>query len=244
MSRTAPRLVRASLLAVLVAAAGLPAAAAEADDTTVAWSVAPADASGAATAATRFALEAAPGGSITDHALITNSSTVERTFAVYGADAFNTPSGGYDLAPAAAPATDVGSWVTVSTPTVTIPALSTATVDLTIAVPADATPGDHPGGLVVSPVQSQTTDGGVVVDTRVAVRLNVRVSGEVAAALTVDRVAVDYGVTAVPFGRARRDSRPSEVTKMRNVYGGWRPSGRASWVPSASCSASRRGPDP
>jgi len=207
MSRTVPRLMRVSLLAALVAVAGFPATAAQADGTTVAWSVAPADATGAPTADTRFELEADPGGSLTDHAVVTNSSTVERTFAVYGADAFNTPTGGYDLAPAATSATDVGAWVTVATPTVTIPALSVATVDFTIAVPAGATPGDHPGGLVVSPVQTQTTDGGVVVDTRVAVRLNVRVSGEISAALTVKQVGVSYGFTAVPFGKA-----PATVT--------------------------------
>jgi len=207
MSRTVPRLMRVSLLAVLVAVAGFPATAAQADDTTVAWSVAPADATGAPTADTRFELAADPGGSLTDHAVVTNSSTVERTFAVYGADAFNTPTGGYDLSPAAAAATDIGAWVTVATPTVTIPALSVATVDFTIAVPTGATPGDHPGGLVVSPVQTQTTNGGVVVDTRVAVRLNVRVSGEISAALTVKQVGVSYGFTAVPFGKA-----PATVT--------------------------------
>jgi hypothetical protein len=207
MSRTVPRLMRVSLLAALVAVAGFPATAAQADDTTVAWSVAPADATGARTADTRFELEADPGGSVTEHAVVTNSSTVERTFAVYGADAFNTPTGGYDLAPAATPATDVGAWVTVATPTVTIPALATATVDFSVAVPAGATPGDHPGGLVVSPVQTQTTDGGVVVDTRVAVRLNVRVSGAISAVLTVKQVGISYDFTAVPFGKA-----PATVT--------------------------------
>ena len=40
--------------------------------------------------------------------LITNSSTVDREFAVYGADAFNTADGGYDLLAAAEVSTDVG----------------------------------------------------------------------------------------------------------------------------------------
>ena len=216
MSRVIARLLRASFLVVLVAVAGLPATAAQADDTTAAWSVAPSDAAGVPTASTRFELEVDPGGSVEEHAVLTNSSTVEREFTVYGADAFNTPTGGYDLAPAATQATDAGSWVRIETPIVTIPALSTATIAFSVDVPDGATPGDHPGGLVVSPVRSETTDAGVVVDTRVAVRLNVRVAGEIAANLTVKNVGVAYGATLVPYGRAPATV-TYEVTNTGNV---------------------------
>ncbi len=130
--------------------------------------------------------------------LLTNSSTVERAFTVYAADGFNTGDGGYDVGAAAVAATDVGSWVTVEGSPVTVPALSTAVVPFTVTVPDGAAPGDHAGGIVVSPVQAETS-GGVVVDTRVAVRLNVRVPGDITAALDVRDVGVSYGFTAVPF---------------------------------------------
>ena len=57
---------------------------------------------------------------------------------MYGADGFNTATGGYDLEPAATAPTDVGSWVTVESSEVTIPALSEAVVAFTVEVPAGA----------------------------------------------------------------------------------------------------------
>ena len=201
-SRRASRVTAVAVLAA-VGVLGLPVVqAAVADDATAAWSVSPADAAGTADSRTRLELQADPGASVQDHLVISNASTVERTFSVYGADAFNTGSGGYDLKPAATPAVDVGSWVTVDTPTVTIPALSSAVVALTVAVPAGAAPGDHPGGVAVSPANPTPDAQGVVVDTRVAVRLNVRVSGELTPALTVRGVQASYGSTWMPFGAA------------------------------------------
>jgi hypothetical protein len=199
------RASRVTLVAVLAAVGvlGLPVIqAAVADDATAAWSVGPADAAGVADSRTRLELQADPGASVQDHLVISNASTVERTFSVYGADAFNTGSGGYDLKPAATPAVDVGSWATVDTPTVKIPALSSAVVAVTIAVPAGAAPGDHPGGIAVSIANPAPDAQGVVVDTRVAVRLNLRVSGELTPALTVRGVHASYGSTWLPFGGA------------------------------------------
>ncbi|HEX5332611.1 MAG TPA: hypothetical protein VFW79_08210 [Cellulomonas sp.] len=201
-SRRASRVTAVAVLAA-VGVLGLPVVqAAVADDATAAWSVGPADATGAADSRTRLELQAGPGASVQDHLVISNASTVERTFSVYGADAFNTGSGGYDLKPAATAAVDVGSWVTVDTPTVTIPALSSAVVAVTVAVPAGAAPGDHPGGIAVSPANPTPDAQGVVVDTRVAVRLNLRVSGELTPALTVRGVHASYGSTWMPFGAA------------------------------------------
>lgn len=205
MNRSAPRTPRDVLLvaaATLLALAAVlvPSAPALADDNTAAWAVTPCDADGNTTGETRFELEVEPGTSVTEHVLVTNSSTVERAFDVYGADGFNTPTGGYDLDAAAVSPTDVGSWVTVPTSPVTVAALSTAVVEFTVAVPDGAGPGDHPGGLVVSPLRGQVTNDGVVVDTRVAVRLNVRVPGEVLAALDVRDMGASYAFTAMPFG--------------------------------------------
>ena len=202
--------LRVVVLTVLVAAGAVivpMSGAAVADDAAAAWSLAPADASGVADGRTRFELQTDPGASVQDHLVISNVSTIERTFSVYGADAFNTVDGGYDLKVAAAAQTDVGAWVTVDTPTVTVPALSDAVVALTVTVPVGEAPGDHPGGIVVSVAAPAAANQSVVVDTRVAVRLNVRVSGELTPALDVRSVAGTYSSSWVPFGAG-----PAEVT--------------------------------
>lgn len=190
----------AALVSTLLAVAGVALATpAAADDTTAAWSVQPADPTGAADGRTRFDLQADPGATVQEHALLANSSTVERTFVVYGADGFTTASGGFDLGPASEAPVDLGSWVSVSPATVTVPPLTTVPLDLTVTVPADATPGDHVGGLVVSPEKPQETSEGVLLDTRVAVRLSVRVSGEISASLQVRDVTATFDGSAVPF---------------------------------------------
>lgn len=203
---------RLALAAALLAVVAPPASAiaggfrtlvgAPSDDDVAAWAAQPSDASGNPDGRTRFELDADPGATLTEHVLITNSSTEEREFAVYGADAFNTSTGGYDVLAAAEVSTDVGSWVSVEAPTVTIPALSTAVVPFTVTVPDAATPGDHPGGVVVSPVRLQEADNGVVVDTRIAVRLAVRVAGEIAPALEVRGLSASFAGSWVPFGSA------------------------------------------
>lgn len=203
---------RLALAAALLAVVATPASAiaggvrtlvgTASDDDVAAWAAQPSDASGTPDGRTRFELDAEPGATLTEHVLITNSSTQEREFAVYGADAFNTSTGGYDVLAAAEVSTDVGSWVSVEAPTVTIPALSTAVVPFTVTVPDAATPGDHPGGVVVSPVRLQEADNGVVVDTRIAVRIAVRVAGEIDPALEVRGLTASFAGSWVPFGSA------------------------------------------
>jgi len=204
------RILRAALTATLVAAGTLGLSlgqAAVADDATAAWSASPADAAGAQDGRTRFELQAEPSASVSDRVIVANASTVEQTFAVYGADAYNTPTGGYDLRAAAAAPTDVGLWVTTDAPTVTVAALSTAVVGFTVTVPGEAAPGDHAGGVVVSLVNPAPTADGVLLDTRVAVRLNVRVPGELTPSLEVRSVHASTTGSWVPFAPA-----PTEVS--------------------------------
>ncbi|WP_051275019.1 DUF916 domain-containing protein [Cellulomonas sp. URHD0024] len=197
------RKTAALLTAVLVVAAavGLTAGAAVADDATVAWSVSPATADGKLDARSRVELQLDPGAGVHDQVLVANASTVEQTFRVYGADAFNTADGGYDLQPGATTPQDVGAWITFAAPTVTIPPLASAVVGFDVAVPAGASPGDHAGGIVVS--QAAPSTGGVVVDSRVALRLAVRVTGELAPALEVRSVTASYSGTVKPFAPGR-----------------------------------------
>lgn len=183
-----------------IAALLAPQTAAWADDAPpVAWSVSPADATGTADGRTRLEVALDPGKATTEHVTVANASTTEQTFKVYGADAFNTATGGYDLLAAGVASTDAGSWVAVDHGTVTVPALSAATVAVTVTVPAGATPGDHAAGVVVSRAQPASDAKGVLIDSRVAVRLSVRVAGALTPALEVEDVHVTYTPSWVPF---------------------------------------------
>ncbi|MEV4515527.1 DUF916 domain-containing protein [Dactylosporangium sp. NPDC049525] len=164
----------------------------------VSWGVAPAqNALGSGRA--HFDYNADPGGTITDGLTLVNHSTRPLTLRIYASDAFTTRNGGIDVLPSGATSTDVGAWISVGTDTVTIEGGKSATVAFTLRVPANATPGDHSGGLVTSLVDTAAT-GGVRVEHRLGSRVYLRVSGQLSPALAVTDVHADYSGSVNPAG--------------------------------------------
>ncbi|MGN9907491.1 WxL protein peptidoglycan domain-containing protein [Phytohabitans sp. LJ34] len=168
----------------------------------VTWGVAPSSRKGPDGRAA-FTYKLDPGAELTDYAGISNYSGQPITVDVYASDAFTTPSGGFDLLPAAQRPTDVGAWV-VFEPRyrrLVIPSKSRVDVPFRLTVPRDATPGDHAGGIVASIAEPGTDAGGnrVRVDRRVGARVYLRVTGELAPAFTVERLDAGYGGTLNPF---------------------------------------------
>lgn len=200
LSRLAAMLVTATL--VLAPAAGGWAAPVKPnpvkDNGQRIWSVRPAGAHGAPDNRTHYTLQGSPGTSLTDNVLITNLSGVAVTFSVYGTDAFNTPTGVFDLLAAKTGPIDIGTWIHFKNPTVTVPAGHSVWSPFTLDIPASATPGDHAGGIVVS--LGPTASPGVDVDSRVAVRVYLRIPGHLRPRLAVGPVSVHYKPAGSPFG--------------------------------------------
>jgi hypothetical protein len=148
----------------------------------------------------RFSYQVDPGQHIDDFYLVRNTGTKPQTMTVLATDAFNTPQGTYSLLETKALPKDGGSWVTFAggARSIEIPLApnESRAVPFRLAVPADASPGDHAGGVVVSVM---TPQGTILVDHRVATRLYVRVKGEIQAALTVGSIAADYTPSLNPF---------------------------------------------
>lgn len=208
------RLVRSLVTgALVVGAATLPASAAlpaatGTDDVVggTTWALEPADENGAdGRVSLRHELD--PGASIADHVVLTNFSEHDATFAIYASDGVVDDAGNFDLlSPETAPS-DGGSWVEIGEVdgarsrdgggiVLDAPASSSTVVPLEIAVPARATPGDHPAGVVAELV----TDGGAALQmsSRVGVRLHLRVAGDVVAEVT-PRVEATYSPSWNPF---------------------------------------------
>lgn len=204
---TLPRLLLSSFAAlalllgtpVAASAAGAPsaalAAAAPSADTTVTWSVRPAD-----TAQGRdrpnYAYDLPPGGTVGDALYVANRSPTPITLTVYAADGFLTEDGALDILAGGVASTDLGSWVQVETTEVTLDSGASAEVPFTIAVPADASPGDYAAGVVASMLV--TAENGTITERRLGSRVHLRVQGDLAPALTVNDVTVDYHGTANP----------------------------------------------
>lgn len=189
--------------AAVPASAGLPATTAPPGTT---WALEPADGTEAdGRVSLRHVLE--DGASVTDHVVLTNFSDHEATFALYASDGIVDEAGSFDLLPPDTEPTDGGSWVEVGTVpgaeprpgggiVLAAPAGSSTVVPLEVTVPAGATPGDHPAGVVAELVQGG--DATLQMSSRVGVRLHLRVAGEVRAELSPDVVAT-YSPSWNPF---------------------------------------------
>ncbi|RIV39116.1 WxL protein peptidoglycan domain-containing protein [Micromonospora radicis] len=165
------------------------------------WAVQPSGPSGP-TGRSYFVYDAEPGQRIEDRVAVTNLGSSAMTFAVYGADAFTTTDGGFALHPASRPPVDVGAWTTFAERTYRVPAGKQVIVPFQLTVPANATPGDHAGGVVASIAQLRSTDSGgqVNLDRRVAARIYLRVAGPVRPGLQVEAMRIGYDNPLNPFG--------------------------------------------
>jgi hypothetical protein len=185
-------------LALVVAAIVSPAALASADDATIGIAGGPANESGPDDRS-RLSYDVQPGQTVTDRYVVRNTGTTDQQVVVFGSDAYNTNDGAYALLETGAPSTDAGSWVTFggqASVQVGLAPSEQKVLEFTVAVPADATPGDHAAGIVVS---AQGVEGQVRVDRRVATRMYVRVAGELQPNLTLSSISASQSADWNPF---------------------------------------------
>lgn len=191
--------VRGLLAAVLLLILTPAPAQAAPSNSDLRWSVQPSSAKGP-DGRDFIIRRAAAGERLTDYVGITNLTGRPLTFDVYGTDAYNTEDGSFALLPAAQKATDVGSWVQLGASRFTVEPNTRLDVPFSITVPANATPGDHAGGVVAAIAEEVVDDSGqkVLVDRRVAARVYLTVAGAVTPTLTIDTVRVEYAQAANP----------------------------------------------
>lgn len=138
--------------------------------------------------------QVAPGAVVQDSVTVYNLGNVQLDFAIYATDAFNNADGNFDLLAAGETPVDAGSWVAVAQQGLVLDPGQQATIPITITVPADATPGDHVGGIVAAITNlSQTANQPVVrVEQRTGTRLYIQVAGPLAPELAVTDLATSY----------------------------------------------------
>jgi hypothetical protein len=198
------------LLAFPVSAAAQGAVPTESDPApsgSVTWALRPA-AQGEADGRVSFRHTVDPGAGIDESLIPTNFSPDAAGFAVYASDGTVTGEGSFDLIPAQEESTGSGTWIDLGVPegaqarsgsgfTVEVPAQSSIIIPVRIDVPTDASPGDHPAGIVAELMAGD--DAEVHVASRIGVRLHLRVSGDVEAGARPDIVEVGYAPSWNPF---------------------------------------------
>ncbi|MBI9113516.1 hypothetical protein [Sanguibacter suaedae] len=196
-------LVPALLIAAVAWGTPPAPAAAEEDTSRTTWAVEPANADGPDSRVS-VRTELVPGATVVEHVAVTNYSAQETTFDVYASDGVVTADGQFDLLPAGTPPEDAGAWMSVGdagpgeTVQVVVGPEATVTVPVGITVPEDATPGDHPAGVVAS-VSRDPGEESVTFDARVGVRMHLRVSGDLEPTLALTDVETTYSPSWLPW---------------------------------------------
>lgn len=164
------------------------------------WSVFPATAD--AGGRPYFYLSADPGAALTDQVTVTNKTGTPLTFRLYAADAYNTArDGGFAVRARTEKQRAVGAWAKAGRDRVTVKPHGSVTVPVTIRVPEDAEPGDHPGALVALDERIDPADAGAVavgIQKAVGARIYLRVNGPTMPALSVDDVKVEHTQPLIP----------------------------------------------
>ncbi|MFE7467533.1 WxL protein peptidoglycan domain-containing protein [Streptomyces sp. NPDC057499] len=149
-----------------------------------------------------FYLSADPGATLRDKVTVTNKTDRPQTYRLYAADAYNTArDGGFAVRGKGERQRSVGAWARTGREKVTVPPRGSVDVPLTITVPEDAEPGDHPGALVALDERVDPAgDGSVAVGIQRAVgaRIYLRVNGPTVPALSVDDIRIEHTQPLVP----------------------------------------------
>jgi hypothetical protein len=135
-----------------------------------------------------FHLSSYPGGEIQATAVVSNHTDAPVTLLSYPVDAISS-SAGFAMADMAAPRAGVGNWVHLDADQITVPANGDLAVPFRLDVPANATPGDYAGALIIqsAPVRGATAsvDNGTAVRMDVIQRQGVRIYLKVEGTATV-----------------------------------------------------------
>lgn len=153
-------------------------------ENTVGIGISPANDKGKPDGRSRFTYQAKPGQTITDRVRVTNTGSTKLEITLFAADAYNDEKGDFALADSNDKKAGSSAWVTFDGRPklgLTLKRGESKTVAFTVAIPADASPGDHPAGIIASAVSG----GQVTVERRIANRMYVRVSGDLQPVLTI-----------------------------------------------------------
>lgn len=150
-----------------------------------------------------YKYEILPRGVVQDWVAVSNYRDKPVTVRLFAKDATSDADTAFRIQPSEERPTDVGSWIALKQNRVTIPAKTELSIPFQLGVPFNATPGDHAGAIVVSLLSREPKPDGrtVIVDNRVAMRVYLRVPGDLKPAVAIDDPKVSWDGERSPSGR-------------------------------------------
>lgn len=140
-----------------------------------------------------FIYQLRPGATTSDAVRVFNDTNTAQTIMVYPVDAILSSGGAFGCAQRVDPRADVGSWITMSSPTVTVAPNSSTVVPFTVQVPSVVSVGEHDGCVVIQAAAAQNTSdkSGVVLSFRSAIRVAITIPGKIMKGLAITSVTVN-----------------------------------------------------
>ena len=149
------------------------------------------------------------GGRLFDHVALLNYSTQTITLLVRPTDMINTPQGGLAAVPIFQRSRDVGTWIVIPLQyaSVTLGPRSHLIIPFSVAVPKDATPGDHAGAITVTLQSTVISKSGqkVHLDQTTGTRMFIRVSGPLHPKLQIEDLKVHFTGPLNPVKKGRAE---------------------------------------
>jgi Bacterial protein of unknown function (DUF916) len=162
---------------------------------------------------TFFTFDTTAGGSQKTHIEITNSSFKTEVLAVYAVDAVSATNGTISFPGPQVARRQAGAWISIGTPgssgEITLKPRSTDILPIHVAVPTNASPGDHVGAVVVSLTGfvvgtfGQSGVEKVKFEQRIAIRALFRVAGPLHPLMTINNLKASYHGPIDPFARGQ-----------------------------------------
>jgi hypothetical protein len=134
-----------------------------------------------------------PGQQTKDGVQVINNTPQTKTILVYAVDSQVSSGGAFACAQAADKPLSVGSWITLDKKEVTLTTGGKQVVDFTIKVPKNASPGEHNGCIVIQDTKQQKSpdSNGIVLSLRSAIRVAIRVPGDIQKGLAFTGLGMD-----------------------------------------------------
>jgi hypothetical protein len=127
-----------------------------------------------------------------DGVQVINNTAETKNVLVYAVDSQISSGGAFACAQAADTPISVGTWAKLDKKELTLSPGTKETVEFTVKVPEDATPGEHNGCIVIQDTKKQAASdsNGIVLSLRSAIRLAVTVPGDIQKGLVFTGIGV------------------------------------------------------
>jgi len=161
---------------------------------------------------------------------VSNMSGTDQTYYLYKKDISGVKDGGVPVFTdenLTKTSFELSQWISLASDTIDIPKGQERTLNFTLAVPKDATPGSHFGGIFVSLQPPKLRESGASVGYEVANIVSIRVAGDAVEKAQIRQFSTDnyvYGKPEVTFNIRMENSgntllRPTGPLEITNMFG-------------------------